>query len=408
MTATALGGLRVLDLSRVLAGPFCTQTLADLGATVWKIEPPWGDDTRSWGPPFAGGESAYYLAANRGKQSVAVDLKHPAGRQLVRRLAGLADVVVENFKAGDLHRYGLDYDQVAADNRGVVYVSITGFGQTGPRAAEPGYDLLLQAMCGIMAATGEPGSPPVKVGPALVDVMAGMMAGNAVLAALLERAGSGQGQHIDLSLFDVGVMAMGNTAQAYLLTGQVSPPAGSGHPQIVPYQAFQTADGWVVIAVGNDAQFRRLCAAVGAPHLLADERFASNDARVANRAELVAELARLLHGAATATWLARLEEHGVPAGPVNDIADAFADPQARSRGMQWRLPHPTLGEVSTVANALRWFSRTPARPTTAPPVLGEHTAHVLRSVLDVDHDQLARLEAAGAIRLSTAAAGAPS
>lgn len=408
MTAGALAGLRVLDLSRVLAGPFCTQTLADLGATVWKVEPPWGDDTRSWGPPFAGGESAYYLAANRGKYSLAVDLKHPAGQQIVQRLAARADVVVENFKAGDLHRYGLAYDQVAASNPRVVYVSITGFGQTGPRAAEPGYDLLLQAMCGIMASTGEPDAPPVKVGPALVDVMAGMMAGNAILAALLERTTSGRGQHIDLSLFDVGVMAMGNSAQAFLLTGEVSPPAGSGHPQIVPYQAFATLDGWVVVAVGNDSQFRRLCAAVAAPHLLSDPRFASNDARVANRAQLVEELTRLFRGSDTATWLSRLEEHGVPSGPVNDIADAFADPQARTRGMQWTLPHPTIGDLDTVANALRHFSRTPAQPSAPPPLLGEHTAAVLRSELDIDDGQLAQLEESGAIRRHVSRAGASS
>lgn len=398
MTARAmLDGIKVLDLSRVLAGPFCTQNLADLGATVWKIEPPWGDETRHWGPPFVDGQSTYFLAANRGKQSLGIDLKSDEGRRIVRELALQADVLVENFKPGDLARYGLAWDDLADDNPGLVYVSISGFGQGGPRSHEPGYDLLLQAATGVMASTGEPGRPPVKVGVALVDVMVGMMATNAVLGGLLERSHSGLGQHADLSLFDVGLMAMVNVAQSYLLTGDVPAPIGSGHPQIVPYQAFEAADGWIVIAVGNDEQFARFAKAAGAAELAEDERFATNRERVRHRDELLETLVPTIRTRACDEWLEQFRAAGVPAGPINDVGEAFRDPQAAARDAVWSVDHESLGETPLVANALRHLSRTPARASSGPPLLGQHTAAVLREVLGLDDGEIRRLAALSAV-----------
>lgn len=287
----ALDGLVVLDLSRILAGPYATQMLADLGAEVWKVESPWGDDTRRWGPPFREGESAYFLSTNRGKKSLAINLKDPRGQRLVRRLAEQADVLVENFKVGDLARYGLDYPSLAEVNPRLVYASITGFGQTGPRAAEPGYDAALQGMTGIMSVTGEPDGPPTKVGVAWIDVLTGLTAAVGILAALRERDVSGRGQHLDLALFDVGVAAMVNQAQAYLMTGVAPTRMGNAHPQIVPYQAFAARDKWFILAVGNDAQYRRLTEALERPDLWEDARYQTNAGRVEHRSELVAELA---------------------------------------------------------------------------------------------------------------------
>jgi len=370
-----LSGLKVLDLSRVLAGPLCTMILADLGAEVVKVEPPWGDETRGWGPPFVEGESAYFLAVNRGKRSVALDLKRPEGQEAVRRLAQKADVLVENFKTGDLRRFGLDYESLKPLNPRLIYLSITGFGHTGPRAKEPGYDAALQGYTGIMSVTGEPEGPPMKVGVAWIDVMTGMMGALAVLAALWERERSGLGQHIDLSLFDVGLFALANLGESFLLTGKPPKRLGNAHAQIVPYGAFPAEDGWLVLAVGNDEQFARLCQVVGLPDLA--RRFPTNALRVEHREEVVEALSRALKARSRAHWLERFKEAGVPAAPVNDLKEAFQDPQAKARGAVWTLPHPLLGALPTLANPLRFLSRTPAGPGLPPPLLGEHTREVL-------------------------------
>ncbi|WP_018461011.1 CaiB/BaiF CoA transferase family protein [Thermus oshimai] len=371
----SLSGVKVLDLSRVLAGPLCTMILADLGAEVVKVEPPWGDETRGWGPPFVEGESAYFLSVNRGKKSLALDLKHPEGQKAVRRLAERADVLVENFKTGDLARYGLDYESLQALNPRLVYLSITGFGQTGPRAKEPGYDAALQGYTGIMSVTGDPHGPPMKVGVAWIDVMTGMMGALAVLAALWERERSGLGQHIDLSLFDVGLFALANLGESYLLTGKPPRRLGNAHAQIVPYGAFPAADGFLVLAVGNDEQFRRLCGLLGLPGLYA--RFPQNAGRVEAREEVERTLSEVLKTRPRAYWLELFQKEGIPAAPVNDLAEAFADPQAQARGAVWTLEHPLLGALPTLANPLRFLSRTPARPTLPPPLLGQHSREVL-------------------------------
>ena len=370
-----LSGIKVLDLSRVLAGPLCTMILADLGAEVVKVEPPWGDETRGWGPPFLKGESAYFLAVNRGKRSLALDLKTQEGQEVVRQLAREADILVENFKTGDLGRYRLDYESLKSLNPRLIYLSITGFGHTGPRAQEPGYDAALQGYTGIMSVTGEPEGPPMKVGVAWIDVMTGMMGAVAVLAALLERERSGQGQHIDLSLYDVGLFALANLGESYLLTGAPPKRLGNAHAQIVPYGAFPAADGWIVLAVGNDEQFARLCQVLELPGL--KERFPRNPMRVENRQEVERALAQVLRTRPRAYWLERLKEAGVPAAPVNDLKEAFADPQAGARGAVWTLAHPLLGALPTLASPLRFLSRTPASPGLPPPLLGEHTEEVL-------------------------------
>lgn len=393
----ALDGLKVLDLSRVLAGPLCTQMLADLGAEVWKIESPRGDDTRHWGPPFEAGESAYFLSVNRGKQSVVVDLKDPRGATLVRQLAAQADVLVENFKRGDLARYGLDYASLAADNPRLVYASITGFGQHGPRADEPGYDVVAEALTGIMSVTGEPDGPPSKVGVAWIDVMTGLTATIGILAALNARQASGRGQHIDLGLFDVGLMAMVNQAQSFLMTGTPPRRHGNAHPQIVPYQTFRASDGWLMLAVGNDAQFQRLVSAIGQPALGEDARFRTNAGRVAAREALVAKLAAVFIDQPRAVWIATLTAASVPAAPVHDLAEACADPQAAARDAVWTMPHPLLGALKQMANPLQHMSDTPARATAPPPTLGQHTEHVLASALALDPAALAALRQAGVI-----------
>lgn len=401
---SALSGLKVLDLSRVLAGPYCTQTLADLGAEVWKLEPLWGDETRAWGPPFIepdeyadwkvgpGGESAYYLSVNRGKKSVAVNLKDPRGQEIVRRLASRADVLIENYKVGDLARYRLDCDSLRGLNPRLVYCSITGFGQTGPRASEPGYDAALQGYTGIMSVTGEPGGPPMKVGVAWIDILTGLTATNAILAALLERERSGQGQYIDLSLFDVGLAAMANLAQSYLLTGKAPQRRGNAHAQIVPYGAFPASDGWIILAVGNDSQYQKLCETTGHPELWTDERFKTNPGRVAHRDELVTRLAEITKTKPMAGWLSSLQAAGVPCAPVNDLAAAFADPQAEARRLRQEVEHPTLGTVPLVGSPLGFLSRTPARIVSPPPLLGEHTLEVLTQVVGLTEKQVRDLE----------------
>ena len=385
---SALSGLRVLDLSRVLAGPWAGQMLADLGADVVKVERPGaGDDTRAWGPPYlrdADGrdtsEAAYFLSANRNKRSITIDFTQPAGQQQVRELVQRADVLVENFKVGGLAAYGLDYASLQALNPRLIYCSVTGFGQQGPYAKRAGYDFMIQAMGGLMSITGkadgEEGAGPVKVGVALTDILTGLYASNAILAALAERARSGLGQHIDLALLDVQIACLGNQALNYLTTGVPPKRLGNAHPNIVPYQDFPTADGDFILTVGNDGQFRKFCEVAGHPEWSADARFATNSARVANRAELVPLIRQVTVFRTTAEWIATLEQAGVPCGPINDLAQVFADPQVQARGTRVRMAHPLAGEVDLVANPIR-LSRTPVDYRRPPPLLGEHNTEVL-------------------------------
>jgi crotonobetainyl-CoA:carnitine CoA-transferase CaiB-like acyl-CoA transferase len=403
----ALGHLRVLDLSRVLAGPWASQVLADLGADVVKVERPGeGDDTRRWGPPWlrdeAGAETAeaaYFASTNRGKRSVTIDLSRPEGQALVRRLAVRADVLLENFRVDGLEQYGLGYAALSALNPGLVYCSITGFGQTGPYRRRAGYDFLLQGMGGLMSITGAPGGAPgggpMKVGVALTDVLTGMYAATAVLAALAHRDRTGLGQQVDLSLLDVQVAALANQAQAYLATGVPPGRLGNAHPSIVPYQAFAAADAPFIVAVGNDGQFGRLCEVLGLPALAADPRFATNAARVAHRAALLALLEPVLAARPATAWIEALESAGVPCGPINDLRQVFEDPQVRHRGMRQEVVHPVAGRTAVVASPIR-LSGTPVAPPSPPPTLGQHTGEVLAE-LGLEAAEVAALRAAGVV-----------
>jgi crotonobetainyl-CoA:carnitine CoA-transferase CaiB-like acyl-CoA transferase len=388
----ALSHLRVLDLSRVLAGPWAGQMLGDLGADVVKVErPEVGDDTRAWGPPWHGEvggaprESAYHLCANRNKRSITLELGEPADRDTVRALAQKADVLIENFKVGGLKRYGLDYASLSALNPRLVYCSITGFGQTGPYAPRAGYDVLIQGMGGLMSVTGradhEPGAGPQKVGVALTDIMTGLHAAIAILAALAHREKTGRGQHIDLALLDVQVASLANQATNYLVSGKAPVRMGNAHPSIVPYQDFPTADGDLILAVGNDAQFARFCEAAGRPEWPRDVRYATNAERVAHRAELVPLIRQLTVMRTTAEWIALLEGAGVPCGPINRIDQVFADPQVQARGLTVDIAHPARGHVSVVANPVR-LSETPVEYRLPTPALGAHTDEVLAEWLD--------------------------
>jgi crotonobetainyl-CoA:carnitine CoA-transferase CaiB-like acyl-CoA transferase len=404
----SLSHITVLDLSRVLAGPWAGQVLADLGADVIKIERPrTGDDTRAWGPPFLwdaqgreSADAAYYLCANRNKKSVTVDFTTPEGQSIVRRLAGEVDVVLENFKVGGLKAYGLDYASLRQVNPRLIYCSITGFGQTGPYASRPGYDFLIQAMGGLMSITGrkdgEPGAGPQKAGVAVTDILTGLYATIGVLAALAHRERTGEGQHIDVSLMDVQVACLANQAMNYLVSGSVPPRLGNAHPNIVPYQDFPTGDGFMIIAVGNDPQFARLCAALGRPELADDPRFASNKQRVANRSSLIDKLCAVTVTRTTAAWVTILEAAGVPCGPINSIDAVFADRQVRARGMRIDLPHPRAGSVPLVANPLR-MSQTPVTYRTAPPLLGAQTREVLGQRLALSAAEIDELAERGII-----------
>ena len=392
----------------MLAGPWATQALADYGAEVIKVEKPGvGDDTRQWGPPWLKdtdgrdtAESAYYLSTNRGKRSVAIDLSHPAGQDLIRQLAAQADVFVENFKVGGLAKYGLGYADLASLNPRLVYLSISAFGQGGPDAAGPGYDAMIQGMGGLMSVTGvpdgEPGAGPQKVGVAVADLMCGMYGVSAILAALFERQQSGKGQYIDLALLDSQVAWLANQNMNYLVGGTPPQRQGTAHPNIVPYQAFATADGHLMLSVGNDGQFTRLCAVAGAAEVAADVRFATNQERVAHRRELVALVQEWLRDKSTAEWLALLREAGVPCGPINDLAQVFAEPQVRHRGMRIDLPHPTAGTAPGVRNPAV-FSRTSLEYRRAPPPLGADTDAVLVEKLRLPAEKLAELREIGAI-----------
>ncbi|MCJ7452195.1 MAG: CoA transferase [Steroidobacteraceae bacterium] len=406
--AGPLAGILVLDLSRILAGPWATQLLADFGAEVIKVEHPrGGDDTRSWGPPYlrdaedqATAESAYYLSTNRGKRSVAIDLARPEGQELILGLAAQADVLVENFKVGGLARYGLAYADLRPSNPGLIYLSISAFGQDGPDAAEPGYDAMIQGMGGLMSVTGvpdgQPGAGPQKVGVAVADLMCGMYAASGILAALHERHSSGKGQYIDLSLLDTQVAWLANQNLNYLVSGTPPVRRGTAHPNIVPYQAFATADGHVMLAVGNDAQFGRLCEAIGRPALATEPAYATNGARVANRAALVPVLERLMRERTSADWFAVLKAAQVPCGPINDLAQVFAEPQVKHRGLRIDLPHPTAGSTPGVRNPVA-FGRTPVEYDRAPPPLGADTEAVLGQRLGLDSARLASLRKLGII-----------
>ena len=416
-TPMALAGVRVLDLSRVLAGPWCTQTLADLGADVIKVErparagQPGGDDTRGWGPPFlkdsAGAETAeaaYYLGTNRNKRSLTIDIATPEGAELVRTLAERCDVLVENFKVGDMARHGLDATALLSRNPRLVYCSITGFGQTGPYRERAGYDYAIQGMGGLMSVTGPsraeiaddaPGGGPQKVGVAVADLFTGMYAVTAILAALRHRDLTGQGQAIDMALLDTQVAMLANLGAGYLATGVAPQRAGNAHQNIVPYQVFEVADGHLILAVGNDAQFGRFCAVAGCSELAADPRFARNAGRVRERAVLVPMLAARLKLKPRAEWLNALEAAKVPCGPINDLADVFADPQVRERAMTVDLPHPLAGSIRLVASPIK-LSATPVRYRRAPPLLGNDSDDVLAE-FGFDPEAIAALRAAGAI-----------
>jgi len=403
-----LAGVKVLDLSRILAGPWATQCLADFGATVWKVEKPGaGDDTRHWGPPWvrdaAGadtGEAAYYASANRGKRSIAIDFTQEAGQQLLRSLAMRADVLIENFKVGTLTKYRLGYESLRRLNPRLVYCSISAFGQDGPRRDEAGYDAMIQGMSGLMSVTGvpegEPGAGPVKVGVAVADLIAGLYAVNAIEAALYEREQSGRGQQIDLALLDTQVAALANQAMNYLVTGEPPGRRGTAHPNIVPYQAFATKDGYLMLAVGNDRQFADFCQVAGRAGLAKDDRFATNAARVQHRETLIPQIDRLCRQKTTAAWLKALAGAGVPCGPINDLAQVFAEPQVQHRKLRFDLPHPAGGQVPQVRNPVL-FSRTVLKYRDPPPLLGQHTDEVLASELGVTADELRRLRTDGVI-----------
>jgi len=402
-----LQSLRVLDLTRILAGPWASQLLADYGATVIKIErPESGDDTRHWGPPWLldrerrpTADSAYFLSANRNKQSVTVNLAHPRGQEIVRALAANCDVLLENFRVGTLQRYGLDFASLKSINPRLIYCSITAYGQTGSRADKPGYDAMMQASAGLMSVTGPPdaeGGEPQKVGVAISDIMTGMYAATAILAAVASRNHDGSGQYIDLALYDSQVAWLANQNMNYLVGGQVPERQGTAHPNIVPYQVFATANGHLMLTVGNETQYRACVEALGCAELASDPRFMDNAARVENREELVARLAGQFRTRDSAHWLEVLTACGVPVGPINTIADIFSESYASERQLVRQLEHPEAGEMATVANPVR-FSATPVQYRSAPPMLGQHTAEILERELHYSPEEIAALSRDGAI-----------
>ena len=401
-----LDGIRVFDLSRILAGPTCTQLLGDLGADVIKIERPGaGDDTRKWGPPYVKAkdgrntnESAYYLSSNRNKRSLAIDISQKAGQALARRLISKCDIMVENFKVGDMAKYGLAYDDIKKDNPRLIYCSITGFGQTGPYAPRAGYDMLAQGLGGIMSVTGEPGGPPLKVGVGIADIMCGMYATTAILAALHHRDKTGEGQYIDLSLLDTQVAWLANVGLNYLTSGDVPQRVGNEHPNIVPYNVIPTSDGHVILAVGNDGQFVKFCDFAGEKDLAQDPRFVTNELRVKNRRALYDLLDGIVRRKTQEEWVQGLAKLGVPCSPVNPVDQVFADPQIRARAMQIALPHPLAGkgEVDLIGNPIK-YTATPVAYRRAPPYLGQHTDEVLGDVLKLSQAEIAGLRDKGVI-----------
>ena len=396
----ALDGIKILDLTRILAGPFCTQTLGDLGAEIIKVERPGGgDDTRRFGPPFLKDdegkdtiESAYFMGANRNKKSVAIDISKLEGQALIKKIAAKADVLVENFKLGNLARYGLGYDDLKEINPGLIYCSITGFGQTGPYAERPGYDPLIQAMGGIMSVTGDSNGEPMKAGVPIADIMAGMYATVAICAALRSREINGKGQYIDIGMLDTQAAWLSIQAMNYLVGGENPKRLGNGHPNIVPYQVFATADGHIMLTIGNDLQFRRFCEFADCMELAEDERFATNGARVQNRELLIEAMDPVLASKPSQEWLAELEKLTIGCGPINTVEQVFADPHIKNREMVINMPHEALGgrEIPLVASPLR-FSATPVTYRHSPPVLGSNTEDVLREVLDLDEEAINQL-----------------
>jgi formyl-CoA transferase len=388
----ALAGVRVLDLTRVLAGPYCTMFLGDLGAEVVKVEQPGvGDDTRGWGPPFAGGESAYFLCINRNKKSITVDLKSKEGVALIRQLSERADVLIENFRPGAMDRLGLGEKELRAANPKLIYASLSGFGADGPMSDVPGYDLIVQAWGGLMSITGMPDGEPTKVGVAIIDLVAGLMLGKAIAAALFAREKHGVGQKIDTSLLEAEVAALINAGSNYLIGGKVPGRWGNAHPTIVPYQSFQTADGFLVLGVASETIWRRFCPAIGRAELAADARFAKNANRVENRAALIAILAELFRTRDTATWLDLLNDAEVPCAPVQTIDQVFNAPQVRHREMLVTVDHPTAGTVPMAGIPVK-FSATPASVRLPPPLLGQHTEEVLASWLGMGDKEIAELK----------------
>ncbi|MEQ8585542.1 MAG: CaiB/BaiF CoA-transferase family protein [Thalassobaculaceae bacterium] len=406
MSALPLDGVRIFDLTRILAGPTATQLLGDLGADIIKVERPGqGDDTRKWGPPYVKGpdgedttESAYYLCANRSKRSITFDLASPDGIALAKKLIAECDVLVENFKVGSLAKLGLGYEQLKDEFPGLVYCSVTGFGQTGPYAERAGYDFLAQGMGGIMSVTGTPGVEPVKVGVGIADVMTGMYAATNILAALRHRDRTGEGQHIDVCLLDTQVAWLVNEGTNYLVSGEVPQPMGNEHPNIVPYKVFPTADGHVILACGNDRQFQGWCDVAGAEELKNNPDYATNPLRLKNRVALYAAMPAYMATKSTDEWVAALEAAKVPCGPVNTIDRAFADPQVQARGMRIDLPHPLAGEgtVPLIANPVK-LSATPVRYRHAPPTLGQHTEEVLAEILGLSEEEIAAERDKGAL-----------
>jgi formyl-CoA transferase len=403
-----LAGIRVLDLTRVLAGPWAAQNLADLGAEVIKVErPKKGDDSRAFGPPWlkdAEGrdttESAYFACANRGKKSITLDIAQPGGQAIVRELATRCDVLLENFKFGDLDRYGLGYAQLSKVNPGLIYCSVTGFGHSGPWRERPGYDFMIQGMGGLMSVTGErddrPGGGPQKAGIPIADLITGMYASVAICAALAHRAKSGKGQHLDLALLDSLVAVLANQGANYLATGESPARLGNDHPNIAPYQVLKTADGSVIVACGNDNLFRKFCEVAGQPALADDARFATNGKRVANRAELTRILSEIMVKRSMRQWLDALEAAGVPCGPINSLEQVFAEPQAVARGLKVELPHPSAGSVSLIRSPMR-FSETPVEHGVPPPTLGQHTEEILRDLLKKNPSEIAKLRSEGTV-----------
>ncbi|PJX25571.1 CoA transferase [Advenella sp. S44] len=397
-----LANIRVLDLTRVLAGPWCTQNLADLGADVIKVERPGsGDDTRGWGPPYLKDqqgadttEAAYYLSANRNKRSLALDFTSEAGREVILALVAKADIVVENYKVGGLKKYGLDYDSLKQINPRLIYCSITGFGQTGPYATRPGYDYIIQGMGGLMSITGEhddlPGGGPQKAGVAVSDLMTGMYASVAILAALNERHTSGLGQYIDMALLDCQVAMLANQNLNYMTSGQAPKRAGNAHQNLVPYQVFEVEDGHLILAVGNDTQFASFCRLINMPELAQDDRYQKNAGRVVNRDTLIPLLVTVMKTRKRDAWLADLEANNIPAGPINTIDQVYADPQVVARQMKLQLPHPAAGTMPMTASPMR-FSDTPIQYRNAPPMLGQHSEDILRQELGWSNEQIAAL-----------------
>ncbi|MEY3224904.1 MAG: hypothetical protein RL565_1094 [Pseudomonadota bacterium] len=404
----ALSHIRVLDLSRVLAGPWCAQNLADLGADVIKVERPGvGDDTRHWGPPFVKdakghdtAETAYFICINRNKRSITVDISKPEGQEIIRQLAKESDVVIENYKVGDLAKYGLDYESLKKVKSDLIYCSITGFGQNGPYAHRPGYDFIIQGMGGFMSVTGEaddfPGASPQKAGVAIADIFTGMYASTAILAAVVHRDQTGQGQYIDMALLDTQIAVMANVSSAYLCSDKVPRRWGNASPIIVPYQTFPTSDGWMIVAVGNDGQFKHFVTAGGEAHLAENPLYVNNPLRVENRKSLISLLEVMTRRKTKAEWISLLEAANVPCGPINNFEEVFDNEQVKARGVQIDVPHPTAGNMKLVGSPMR-LSETPVEVRMAPPTLGQHTHEILKERLSLDTQAIAALQEKGII-----------